>query len=150
MAATCRCWVTCWMSHRNCVMKAQTQSTPNLPRRGISVVLVRDPFSSSGSGLLSLFYHFQILFPSFLNALLCNLSNVEVFYLFVCFFMCDIYKLTVLTHCRNDCVERRGNLKLTAAWDITCDHRKKEEKRGMGEATVFLRKNRVASTLWRY
>lgn len=96
-------------------MKAQTQSTPNLPRRGISVVLVRDPFSSSGSGFLSLFYHFQLLFPSFLNALLCNLSNMEIF-LFVCLvFVCDIYKLIVLTPCRNDCAQRRGNLKLTAA-----------------------------------
>ena len=83
---------------------AQIQSTPNLPRRGISVVLLRHPFSSSGPGLLSLFYHFQLLFSSFLNAWLCNLSNVEVLISF--FFVCvrDIYKLTVLKPCRNDCV----------------------------------------------
>lgn len=67
------------------------------------MVLLRHPFS--GPGLLSLFYHFQLLFSSFLNAWLCNVSNVGFFNIFLFFFFwCDIYKLTVLTPCRNDCV----------------------------------------------
>lgn len=57
-------------------MMTQIQFTPNHPRRGIPVVLLRYPFSSFGPGFLSLFYHFQLRFPSFLNAWLCNLSNM--------------------------------------------------------------------------
>lgn len=51
--------------------------TPNLPGRSIPLVLLRHPFFFFGPGLLSLFYPFQFLLPSFLNAWLCNLSNEE-------------------------------------------------------------------------